>query len=81
VDHLKKVNDSLGHQAGDAVLRGVAQAFSRRFRDRCCRFGGHQFLEISSVAGGRKLGFFQESILADVAVLSLEGLSATEGED
>lgn len=46
VDHLKAVNDSQGHAAGDAVLREVAAALRRRLRayDLVIRWGGDEFV-------------------------------------
>jgi diguanylate cyclase (GGDEF)-like protein len=46
VDGLKAVNDSLGHEAGDAVLVNVANALARHLRpyDVIVRFGGDEFL-------------------------------------
>ncbi len=48
IDHFKQVNDSYGHQAGDMVLRGVAQTLQSRLRaqDQIGRFGGEEFLVI-----------------------------------
>ena len=45
IDHFKKFNDNHGHQAGDAVLHGVAQAMEkgRREVDRVYRYGGEEF--------------------------------------
>ncbi len=45
--HFKNVNDSLGHAAGDSVLRGVADLFKdamRRRLDWVARFGGEEFV-------------------------------------
>ncbi len=46
IDHFKKVNDTWGHQAGDAVLRAVSdllvKSFPRR-SDFVGRFGGEEF--------------------------------------
>jgi diguanylate cyclase (GGDEF)-like protein len=44
VDHFKRVNDSYGHEAGDAVLRHVARICreSVRPQDVCARFGGEE---------------------------------------
>jgi len=45
LDHFKKFNDTFGHDAGDLVLRSVAELFRNFFRsdDIICRFGGEEF--------------------------------------
>lgn len=45
LDHFKHINDSLGHQCGDEVLRAVTQACSVRLRsfDLFGRYGGEEF--------------------------------------
>jgi diguanylate cyclase (GGDEF)-like protein len=46
VDHLKLVNDSLGHAAGDAVLAAVGRALRDGLRayDLVVRYGGDEFV-------------------------------------
>lgn len=48
VDHFKQVNDTYGHHAGDAVLRGVAERMLACLRqeDLLARFGGEEFVVI-----------------------------------
>ncbi|HWC32757.1 MAG TPA: GGDEF domain-containing protein, partial [Actinomycetota bacterium] len=45
LDLLRDINNSYGHLAGDAVLRGVADVFRRQLRDSdvAARFGGEEF--------------------------------------
>jgi diguanylate cyclase (GGDEF)-like protein len=45
VDHLKRINDTYGHPAGDAAIRHVADAFARgrRETDVAARLGGEEF--------------------------------------
>lgn len=46
LDHFKKINDSFGHQAGDAVLKSFAALLKQGLRryDVLCRWGGEEFL-------------------------------------
>ena len=48
LDHLKRINDSLGHRAGDAALCHVARLMQTTVRsvDVCARYGGEEFVVI-----------------------------------
>ena len=49
IDYFKVVNDSYGHDAGDSVLRRVADVLRAiaRLSDVVCRYGGEEFLIIA----------------------------------
>lgn len=57
VDHFKKVNDTFGHLAGDAVLKDLATRIRPRIRreDLFARYGGEEFacvLPSTALSGG-----------------------------
>jgi len=54
VDHFKRVNDTHGHQAGDAVLEFLGDLLRRQVRvsvDMAARFGGEEFVVLLTDTG------------------------------
>lgn len=52
VDHLKAVNDSLGHQAGDLLIQATATRLAARAGQRVTRFGGDEFVVLADDLSG-----------------------------
>jgi diguanylate cyclase (GGDEF)-like protein len=73
LDGFKHINDTLGHEAGDEVLRQVARRFSSVVResDTLARIGGDEFVVLLS-----DLGVDAEQTLSRVATQCIEALSA-----
>ena len=46
LDYFKDVNDTYGHEAGDVVLKALAETVTRQSRhgDFVCRYGGEEFV-------------------------------------
>ena len=67
LDHFKQVNDTYGHEAGDRVLKTLADTLASRNRrgDFACRFGGEEFVVV------------MPNIAADVAYQRAEELRTT----
>ncbi|MCD4651005.1 MAG: diguanylate cyclase [Candidatus Cloacimonetes bacterium] len=60
IDNFKRVNDTYGHDAGDLVLRKVAEVLSESLRkqDMVGRWGGEEFLAIlpdTNIHGGQRV--------------------------
>jgi diguanylate cyclase (GGDEF)-like protein len=53
IDHFKAINDTHGHDAGDAVLVELAARLGRAVRqvDRLARFGGEEFVVVAPGIG------------------------------
>ncbi|WP_215426418.1 GGDEF domain-containing protein [Agarivorans albus] len=73
-DHFKQVNDSYGHDAGDAVIKQLALTFRDFVRtdDMVCRLGGDEFLIIlpnTHLAGATQ---FAEQLRAKVSQMTIK---------
>jgi diguanylate cyclase (GGDEF)-like protein len=53
IDHFKDLNDTYGHDAGDAVLKRVGSALDASVRsgDIACRYGGEEFMVVLAGTG------------------------------
>jgi two-component system, cell cycle response regulator len=92
IDHFKKINDSLGHAAGDFVLKEVASRFRSDLRkyDGVGRYGGEEFLlilpgcdilaTIRRAEGIRKCVCAHEVTTTDGAVQVTASMGATSAQ-
>jgi len=66
IDHFKSVNDSHGHQVGDAVIHEVAQTLANSVRpyDVVARYGGEEFLCILPQSSVETAGTVAERLRA-----------------
>jgi len=69
LDHFKQINDTHGHPAGDAVLRGVAKNIRGAIRayDAVGRYGGEEFLILLINCGDHDPAAIAERIRKRVA--------------
>lgn len=69
LDHFKRINDTLGHQAGDAVLRQMAALLMETLRgtDLPARYGGEEFAVILPHTGPEQAAQLAERIRVRVA--------------
>ena len=73
VDHFKKLNDGLGHPAGDEVLRELSTILrgrARRPRDLVARLGGDEFAVLLPETTPQAAAAIATTIHVDVANLS-----------
>ena len=71
IDDFKAVNDRFGHQAGDAVLRAVANALRQRLRktDTVARLGGDEFGALFPYAGAEEAATVAADLRRAVAAI------------
>jgi diguanylate cyclase len=95
LDNFKEVNDTLGHQAGDDLLRLTASVIERSIRDAdvAVRYGGDEFIVLlpqtnpteARASAQRILDIFRSDVdrdmpSASIATLSI-GLASRQGEE
>jgi diguanylate cyclase (GGDEF)-like protein/PAS domain S-box-containing protein len=73
IDFFKKVNDTWGHEAGDVVLRHVADGLRRNLRktDFIGRLGGEEFAVLLPEADGPQALVAAEALRRETAALSI----------
>ncbi len=75
IDHFKKVNDTLGHLAGDQALKKAVESIRKSIRsdvDWIARFGGEEFMIIlpeTDIKGATLLG---ERLRAEISRIAIE---------
>jgi diguanylate cyclase (GGDEF)-like protein len=73
---FKLINDRLGHEAGDQMLRHVAQALQATLRasDTVCRMGGDEFVIVANGISHHELDGLMQKIADAIALpLAWEG--------
>jgi diguanylate cyclase (GGDEF)-like protein len=75
LDHFKQINDSYGHQAGDACLRAIIDPIHAELRqsDVIGRYGGEEFVVILSSADAAAASPIAQRILQGVADVRVDG--------
>jgi diguanylate cyclase (GGDEF)-like protein len=79
VDHFKSYNDTMGHPAGDEVLKRVAQILreSTREVDLAARYGGEEFCVLLPETSGEMALQVAERIRARMAAEKFPGRTIT----
>lgn len=75
MDYFKSVNDTHGHDTGDAVLKEFADRLRRNIRgvDLACRFGGEEFVVLMPDTDFRQAQGVAERVRSAVAERSFDG--------
>lgn len=76
LDYLKKINDSLGHQFGDAAIKHIANVIKKTIRqvDTAARYGGEEFVILLPDAGVQEARIAAERICSAIREKPVEGI-------
>lgn len=79
IDNFKTLNDTYGHECGDAVLKAVAHTFSNNMRtyDIVARWGGEEFIIILFVENPAAIVTIANKLCALIAQAFLEHKGST----
>jgi diguanylate cyclase (GGDEF)-like protein len=74
IDHFKKVNDTFGHNAGDMVLRKLAETLRAHTRssDLVARYGGEEFVVAMTSSNKDQAFTYAESLRKTIASLEVK---------
>jgi diguanylate cyclase (GGDEF)-like protein len=87
VDDLKGTNDSLGHAAGDQLLRETADSIRAHLRsyDLIIRFGGDEFLcallDVTMIEAAKRFSLVNEDLAATQQASITVGLTELQADD
>ena len=73
---LKKVNDQMGHSAGDSLICHTADHIARVFPGKCYRIGGDEFVVIDTEL---EESAFRKAIATMKENMAQEGISVSVG--
>jgi diguanylate cyclase (GGDEF)-like protein len=81
LDNLKKVNDTQGHAAGDAVLQAVAGVLAAKVRDGdlVARLGGDEFGVLLPGAGLTRANLVAHRMVEAISALNVDATTASIG--
>jgi diguanylate cyclase (GGDEF)-like protein/PAS domain S-box-containing protein len=73
IDHFKRFNDVFGHEAGDVVLRAMADTMRTFFRgdDVICRLGGEEFAIILPESGEEEAATRMTELREQIKLMTL----------
>lgn len=76
IDHMKKINDTYGHPAGDRVLREMAQTLASACRDNdtAARLGGEEFALLCANVDGARAESAAKRLREVLIQLNIEGV-------
>lgn len=69
IDHFKKINDTYGHDAGDYILKDLAEVIRTQYvrpKDVFARYGGEEFVVLLTNTSAAQAAVIAESIRAGI---------------